>query len=160
MITAVYDPDADADGEIRLYVDGSGAVFTSSKTQPNPIDYGTSVFAVGLGLDTGGSFNQFAGLVDEVALFDHALTADEVDFYFGNSVSNLIEVRFSTVDIDDTTGFEFQSESGSVYRLDKATPPSTNFNSTGGFLEGNGDTMLMFDPTGFTTQNVYKVFQL
>jgi hypothetical protein len=160
MITAVYDPNADADGEIRLYVDGSGSVFTHHKTQTNSIDYGTSVFAVGLGLDTGGSFNQFAGLVDEVALFDHALTADEVDFYFGNSVSNLIEVSFSTIDVADTSGFEFQSVSGSVYRLDKAMPPSTNFTSTGGFLEGNGDMMLMFDPTGFSTQDVYKIFSL
>ncbi len=160
MMTAVHDPNADADGEIRLYVDGSGSVFTHHKTQTNPIDYGTAVFAVGLGLDTGGSYNRFAGLVDEVALFDHALTADEVDFYFGNSVSNLIEVSFSTIDVADTSGFEFQSVSGSVYRLDKATPPSTNFTSTGGFLEGNGDMMLMFDPTGFSTQDVYKIFSL
>jgi len=160
MMTAVYDPNADADGEIRLYVDGTGSVFTDSKTQTNAIDYGSSIFSVGTGRFGGGNYNAFAGWVDEVALFDHALSADEVDFYFANSVSNRVEVSFSTIDVADTSGFEFQSVSGSVYRLDKATPPSTNFTSTGGFLEGNGDMMLMFDPTGVSTQDVYKVLKL
>lgn len=159
FIVVVSDPAADADGEMRLYVDGTAHLYTHHKVQSeSPTDFGNASFCVGAGRDTGaGQYNAFSGLIDEVALFDHALSADEVDFYFLNSVSTSIEVSFSTIDTADTRALEFQSESGAVYRLDKATPPATNFVPTGAFLEGDGTRMLMFDPAGYSTQNVYQI---
>ena len=161
FIAVVSDPAFDADGQMRLYVDGSSNLYTHHKVQSeSPTDFGNAAFCVGAGRDTGvGQFNAFSGRIDEVALFDHALTTEEVDFYFNNSVGTPIEVEFDAVDVTDARVFEFQSLLGLTYRLDKATTlgPPDDFMSTGGFLEGDGNLMLMYDPTGFSTQDFYRI---
>lgn len=59
--------------------------------------------------------------------------------------------------VADTTALELATETGIVYRLEAAAPPATNqFSSTGAHIVGDGDTMQMFDPTGFDTGKVYR----
>lgn len=87
---AVSDPsstlDANGDGELLLYIDGS-LFATDVKVQPNAINYGNSKFAIGSGRDLGtGNYNGYDGLVDEVALYNHALTSLEVSDLYNNSL--------------------------------------------------------------------------
>ena len=91
-IVGVHDPASDldglGDGEIFLYVDGA-LVASHKKTQTESIDYTSfdPFFNVGTGRDGGGTFSQFGGLVDEVAIFDSALGQSEVDDLFNNSLN-------------------------------------------------------------------------
>ena len=86
-IVGVHDPAFDADGAMLIYVDGL-LEQTGSKSQTEPIAYTdfTPRFTIGNGRDNGGQFNTFGGLVDEVAIFDHALSQAEVDDLFANSI--------------------------------------------------------------------------
>jgi len=159
MLVGIHDPDFDADGAIQLYVDGSANVFTSSKSQTESIDYTTAKFSVGTGRDGGGNYNPFSGVIDDVGVFDHALTAQEVDFYFLNSVGTPVEVAFTTVDVTDAAVFEFQSLLGLTYRFDRATTlgPPDDFTDTGLFLQGDGNTMIMVDPAGPSSSYIYRI---
>jgi len=94
-IVGVNDPasdlDGNGDGEILLYVD-NGAPLTHKKViTESPPDYGNSQFAIGTGRDGGGNYNAFNGLVDEVGIFNHALTAQEVDHWYNNSLNTIPE---------------------------------------------------------------------
>ena len=91
-IVAVHDPDSDldglGDGEMFLYVDGQ-LEGQAKKTQTMPIDYGDddttdAEFSIGTGRWCC-HYNPFTGLVDEVAIFDHAFTQEEVTSAFENS---------------------------------------------------------------------------
>ena len=80
-IVGISDPNSDldllGDGEIFMYIDGN-LEHTYKKTQTEATDYGTSIFTIGTGYDTGGYYNRFTGLIDEVAIYNHALTGVEV----------------------------------------------------------------------------------
>ena len=81
-VVGISDPNSDldllGDGEIFMYVDGNLET-TYKKTQTEASDYGNSVFAVGTGADLStGTYNRFTGLIDEVAVYNHALTGVEV----------------------------------------------------------------------------------
>ncbi len=94
-IVGVNDPasdlDGNGDGEILLYVD-NGAPLTHKKVITEaPPDYGNSQFAIGTGRDGGGNYNAYNGLVDDVGIFNHALTAQEVDHWFNNSLNTIPE---------------------------------------------------------------------
>jgi hypothetical protein len=162
-IVAVNDPasdlDGNGDGEILLYIDNGAPLNHKKVITESPPDYGNSVFSVGTGRDLGGTYNQFSGRVDEVGVFDHALTAQEVDFYFNNSVGAPIEVSYNTVAVTDAAIFEFESLLGFTYRLDRGTTlgPPDDFLPTGSFLEGNGSTMILADPSGPPTQHFYRI---
>ena len=93
FIAVVSDPNADADGQMRLYVDGSSNLYTHHKVQSeSPTDFGNASFSVGAGRDLGaGQYNPYDGLVDEVGLWDHALTTEEVDHWFTTSLSTIPE---------------------------------------------------------------------
>ena len=88
-IVGVHDPASDldglGDGEIFLYVDGA-LENSHKKTQTETIAYGASKFAVGLNRGVAGNFNAFVGLIDEVGVFDHALTQPEVTAAHENSM--------------------------------------------------------------------------
>ena len=67
-------------------------------------------------------------------------------------------VNISTVEVANVFGLQFQTASGTMYRLEASTDPvSNNFQSTGAFLEGDGEVREMFDPTGFSTTKNYRV---
>lgn len=163
-IVVVNDPasdlDGNGDGEILLYVDNSAPLTHKKVITESPPDYGNSVFCVGTGRDLStGTYNQFSGRVDEVAVFSHALTAQEVDFYFNNSLGSTIEISFNTVAVTNAAIFEFESFLGLTYRLDRATTlgPPDDFSPTGSFLEGNGSTMTLADPSGPSSSHIYRI---
>ena len=67
-------------------------------------------------------------------------------------------VNISTVEVANVFGLQFQTASGTMYRLEASSDPvSNNFQSTGAFLEGDGEVREMFDPTGFSTTKNYRV---
>ena len=81
-VVGISDPNSDldflGDGEIFMYIDGN-LEHTYKKTQTEASDYGNSVFAVGTGADLStGTYNRYTGLVDEVAVYNHALSGVEV----------------------------------------------------------------------------------
>ena len=87
MLLGVSDPTQDADGQMRLYVDGvpDGS---HHKTQTETIDYGNSYFSVGCGYDAStGGYNSYGGLLDEVTIHDHALTDAEALALYAHSVT-------------------------------------------------------------------------
>ena len=163
-IVVVNDPasdlDGNGDGEILLYVDNSAPLSHKKVITESPPDYGNSVFCVGTGRDlSAGTYNQFSGRVDEVAVFNHALTAQEVDFYFNNSLGSSIEISFNMVGVTNAAIFEFESFLGLTYRLDRATTlgPPDDFSPTGSFLKGNGSTMTLADPSGPSSSHIYRI---
>jgi len=94
-IVAVNDPasdlDGNGDGEILLYVDNGAPLNHKKVITETPPVYDTSEFAIGTGRDGGGNYNAYDGLVDEVGIWDHALTAQEVDQWYNNSLSTIPE---------------------------------------------------------------------
>lgn len=74
-VTAVRDAAA---GEVRLYVDGAEAATPASDLGVNVVAPSNTVPAIGAGVwGSGGPYELFAGSIDEVAVFDRALTAAE-----------------------------------------------------------------------------------
>ncbi len=74
-VTVVRDAAA---GEVRLYVDGAEAATPTPDRGVNVVPPSNAVPAIGSGVWWfGGSFEPFAGSIDEVAIFDRALSADE-----------------------------------------------------------------------------------
>jgi hypothetical protein len=63
------------------------------------------------------------------------------------------------VDVDSEFGLEFSSETSTLYGLEFTTDlvSSSNYQRTGALLEGNGGSMQIFDPTGFSTSKAYRV---
>ena len=79
-VTVVRDAAA---GEVRLYVDGAEAATPASDEGVNVVPPSNAVPAIGSGVWWfGGSYEPFAGSIDEVALFDRALTAEEAAAMF------------------------------------------------------------------------------
>ena len=67
-------------------------------------------------------------------------------------------VSFTNAVVDDVMGLEFGSTSGDVYRLEIATDPvGSNWVFSGMSMVGTGTNVFMFDPTGFSTQKLYRV---
>ena len=89
-IVAISDPNYDAVpgelGQLLLYVDGGFVDDYKRTTTGTPTNYGGAVFSVGNGLDGGGGYNAYAGLVDEVAIFNHALTGAEITALYSGTI--------------------------------------------------------------------------
>ena len=68
-------------------------------------------------------------------------------------------VDFDTVEVADTTGMEFLSANGAFYYLEYTTDlvAPTNWTATGATIAGNGDTLILFDPTGTDTSKTYRI---
>jgi hypothetical protein len=64
-----------AGGTLTSYVDG---VMANENTGIVPVVYGNDQVMIGCDIDAGSQRAEFAGSIDEVKLFDHALTAGEV----------------------------------------------------------------------------------
>jgi hypothetical protein len=77
-----------AGGQARLYVDG-GSPEMSKSTVPMPIIFSSSDFYVGAVNWRGdGPQGHFDGYIDELQIYDHALSAEEVQFLFENPAGN------------------------------------------------------------------------
>jgi len=68
-------------------------------------------------------------------------------------------LAITAVEVDNEFGFEFNSETSTLYALEFTTDlvNTSNYQRTGALLEGNGGTMQIFDPTGFSTSKAYRV---
>ena len=77
----------------------------------------------------------------------------------------LSEVRFlvgaleiTRTEIRGETFFQFQSQTGTTYRLERATTMSpANWADTGCVLAGDGTLMYAFDPAGYSATNSYRI---
>lgn len=69
---------------IRIYLDGTRVPLPNSTDPLNSIGANTAPFSVGGIISAGNLVSAYTGLVDEVWIWDHALTDEEVSFYFNN----------------------------------------------------------------------------
>ena len=67
-------------------------------------------------------------------------------------------VESTDIVVEDTPAVSFDSLTDITYRL-QSTPDlvSSNFTDVGAYVEGNGQTRLLFDPDGPSTQKNYRV---
>jgi len=83
-------------------------------------------------------------------------------FYDSIELSNN-NVPLPPVDFDDilatnVVSMGFDSTTGITYRLDASDDSSvTNFQPTGATLEGNGEPLMFFDPTGGSSDKIYRI---
>ena len=107
------------------------------------IEIGTATVSPEFQPDYGGIISHDRGTVDDLILAE---------------APGPTPVNISTVEVANVFGLQFQTASGTMYRLEASTDPvSNNFQSTGAFLEGDGEVREMFDPTGFSTTKNYRV---
>jgi len=67
-------------------------------------------------------------------------------------------LEFTRAEIRGETFFQFQSQAGKTYRLERATTMSPpNWADTGCVVEGDGSLMHAFDPAGYSAANSYRV---
>jgi hypothetical protein len=67
-------------------------------------------------------------------------------------------VTSTNVMVQDAAGISFESRTGEVYRLQVSTNlPDNAWADMGAFVEGNGQTRMLFDPTGPFRQKGYRV---
>jgi hypothetical protein len=108
----------------------------------------------------------FDGLMDEVTVWDTALSDEDVQTIFeagaaGQNITVLdLTPRFTAVGAEAQTGLQFQSDTGTTYRLEfKNAPGDTEFTQTGYEIVGDGGQLKAFDPGGFSTQRIYQVVE-
>ena len=71
-----------------------------------------------------------------------------------------LEFFFSVnrVTVEDVPALAFTSSVGHLYGLEFNTNGDTNvWTDAGALLTGDGSTMFMFDPSGFSTQKNYRI---
>ena len=88
-----------------------------------------------------------------------AIQWDFVSWTAGAFPAAAFEVSFDTITVAAAAAMEFTSVLGAVYQLQSTMSivPPTNWVETGATITGNGDALLLFDPTGFATQKTYRV---
>lgn len=92
---------------------------------------------------TGASANQYG--IDDIVMVTTPIEAPE-------------PVTITTGVVDNVMGLGFSSTSGNVYHLEFATDPvGSNWVFSGMSLVGDGGDVSLFDPTGFSTQKLYRV---
>ena len=72
------------DTDLRVYIDGElnrTSAYTSGMTSGT-----TAAFAIGASFNDGAQNRQFDGLIDEVAIFDRALSAEEIGEIYNNGI--------------------------------------------------------------------------
>ena len=127
---------------------------------------GTNSAPLLLGRDS--AAGAFAGLRDDFAIFNKALTSEEAEAIFdaggiGHDLATLIApatVTVSQVVVEDTTAVTFNTDQGGTYRLESSENLLTNNWIDAGFqITGDGTNRMAFDPTGFSTTQVYRVIK-
>ena len=96
--------------------------------------------------------------MESVVYFDKALSLAEADAIDLANGIPLVTTSFTNVNVNDVIGMEFGSVSGLTYNLEFAEDPATNdWMAAGATLSGNDGNLIFFDPTGFSTQRVYRI---
>jgi hypothetical protein len=60
-------------------------------------------------------------------------------------------------DVRDTEGFAVETAPGIDYLLESSDAVVSNWTFTGMSVAGNGETMYLFDPKGFSSSKIYRV---
>jgi len=72
----------------------------------------------------------------------------------------LADVEITRTEIRGETFFQFQSEAGKTYRLERATTMSPpDWSATGCIVDGDGTQKQAFDPAGFSAANSYRIME-
>jgi hypothetical protein len=108
--------------------------------------------------------NDLNGRIDELAVFDYALSATEISnlyaaaFIAGGPCTEPGLIPSDDFVVTNVVGTTFSSKSNETYSL-QSTPDlvSSNFSDTGAIVIGNGGDMTLFDPTGPSTSKNYRV---
>jgi hypothetical protein len=155
--------DRDAGGTLGVWWIREDQVFTAG-TRSNGDSSGTSPGDTAPTLGNPDAPGGFDGLIDEVTVWDKALSDADVQSIFEAGASGQpitvvdLTPRFTTVDAEAQTGLEFQSDTGSTYRLEfKNDPGDPEFIRTGYEMVGDGGHLRAFDPDGFNTQKTYQI---
>ena len=113
---------------------------------PNGGNYGTD----NLELGSGGSLNGGPTIELDYLRWDDT----------GGYEPTIPEVTFTNMVVDDVAGMAFDSDLGATYELEYSEPPLTNdWIVTGATLEGDGGSLIFFDPTGPSTSKVYRILR-
>ena len=147
---------------VRLYIDGveAGAAFNSSSSI-NTSSQETIV--IGQCPDRGAGWSsQFKGLLDEVRIYNRALSSQEISNVYNYGNSNPFSINRNTDPIIDNTEFSYLSETWSqkvsqviisefLADNDSDTPPDT---SKGEILDGLGDSSDWIELHNISNQTV------
>jgi hypothetical protein len=94
---------------------------------------------------------------EEVRLYKDYLTDDQIRALFEAGPTHLIQAPDLTeTGVEDTFATEFLSEAGISYELECSTN-QVDWEATGAIAEGNGGTLTLFDPSGYSTSKQYRV---
>lgn len=168
----------DAAGNIRMQTPNTGNVDTGDDylldktyrfTMAVNFTVGTVAFS-GQNVTDGGSVIAYGtGNTGAISTNDYQvgggllfLERDGAHFFFDTiEVSNANiqppTVAFTNIVVDDVAGMEFASAIGSTYHLEASDNVVTNYQPTGAILEGSGQNLVFFDPTGPSTSKVYRI---
>jgi hypothetical protein len=147
---------------VNLYVDG---VLHASGSHPYPVDYGTRPLFFGT---SGESWDgRLAGTLDEVSLYDRALSAHEVAaLYASGSSGKCLEAPWapgfqSVTRGSGAIGFTWISTAGRTYQIQYTTNLSqADWVSLGTAITPAGSAASASDVTGPDRQRFYRVMVL
>ncbi len=115
-------------------------------------------------IDFGNTTAQYVVLT---ASSDPALVNYASEIPLALTIAGLSEVRFSSAVsyalenpgdmLVDQTGFQFQTESGKIYSLQRTPTGTQNYVNAGSFADGNDGEMVLFDPQGYSAANDYRI---
>ncbi len=101
--------------------------------------------------------NWLKAVYEEVRIYDSYLTEEQIRILFEAGPTHIIRTPdVLRTGIDDTVATEFLSEAGTTYELEYTTD-HVNWAGTGAVVVGDGTTMRLFDPLGYSDAKGYRV---
>ena len=147
QVVAVYS----AGGNYGIYVDGTPV----EATRPSvPIPANTASFLIG-GVTFGSTpTGLFTGFIDEVQIYDHALSDVEIDYLFQNPARELAPRMAAHPAVE----LAWRSKLGVSYQIQWTSEVETNnWSNLGSPISGNGTTNYFFDTTRNGTRRFYRI---
>ena len=139
----VFDASLPTD-KAKVYIDGDGTpAISTGAAAPNTIaDFDLLRF-------TDGSTGGIGGTSEW----------DFISWTAGAHPAGPFEVSFATVEVTNVFAMDVASNADLFYNLEYTMDivPPTNWVDTGTTVFGAGGAVLLFDPTGFSTQKIYRV---
>ncbi|MBW7908928.1 MAG: cell wall anchor protein [Kiritimatiellae bacterium] len=136
-------------------ITGGGALIAPYNAATTNQEYAISLSAV---FDAGGDV--FSNSTFRLMVYTDPSAANETMGPITYTLSNLIEpAEFSQILLTSVIAFRVTNSAPSVtYSLESAAQPGpTNWVATGFRARGNGGDLLLYDPTGVSTVNLYRV---
>ena len=150
QLTGVYDG---ASSEY-LYVDGRLAAHSSAAIA-RPLDNGDDLY-IGSDPDPG-TFEFFNGVIDEVAIFTNALSADQVLWLYSTGSDATLLGAAKNPGLPDSVNLTFLTIPGENYQLQYSTNLSqTNWTALGSPILATNSTLSITDNPGSVPQRFYR----